>query len=153
MAFSDFCSCIIHQFSYPHTPQQYGVLERKHRHLIECSITMQSHSTLPLLYWFYAVSTIAHIINKLPTPLLLNKYPRELLFHSSRFNTFFILWMHLLPLLKPYNNHKLRFHTKPRVFLGYPTHSKGYICLELTTLCIYNYRHVLFNENEFLSLE
>lgn len=51
-AFTDFCSSngTIHQFSYPHTPQQNGVAERKHRHLIECSLTMQSHSTLPISY-------------------------------------------------------------------------------------------------------
>ena len=54
------------------------------------------------------------------------------------------------PLLKPYNKHKLQPHTKPYIFLGYPTYSKGYICLEPNTLRIYISRHVLFNEFEFL---
>ena len=56
-------------------------------------------------------------------------------------------------LLRPYNSHKLQPHTKPCLFLGYPTHSKGYICLDLTTHRIYITRHVLFNEFEFLSHE
>ena len=38
---------IIHQFSCPHTPQQNGMAERKHRHVVECALTMLSHSKLP----------------------------------------------------------------------------------------------------------
>ena len=54
------------------------------------------------------------------------------------------------PLLIPYNKHKLQPHTKHCIFLGYLTHSKGYICLEPSTHRIYISRHVLFNETEFL---
>ena len=48
-AFKLFCSShgIIHQFSCPHTPQQNGVAERKHRHVVEYGLTMLSHSKLP----------------------------------------------------------------------------------------------------------
>ena len=48
-AFKNFCSThgLTHQFSCPHTPQQNGVVERKHRHIVECALTMLSHSQLP----------------------------------------------------------------------------------------------------------
>ena len=48
-AFKLFCSShgIIHQFSCPHTPQQNGVAERKHRQVVEYALTMLSHSKLP----------------------------------------------------------------------------------------------------------
>uniref|UniRef100_A0A2N9FJQ3 Integrase catalytic domain-containing protein n=1 Tax=Fagus sylvatica TaxID=28930 RepID=A0A2N9FJQ3_FAGSY len=70
--FNQFCSSkgIIHQLSCPHTPQQNGVAERKHRHLVQCALALLSQSKLPLSYWSYAISTAAHIINKLPTPNL-----------------------------------------------------------------------------------
>ena len=76
-AFAEFCSsqAIIQQFSCPHTLQQNGVAKRKHRHIIECSLTMLSLSKLPLSYWSYAVATATHIINRLPTPNLHNKSP------------------------------------------------------------------------------
>uniref|UniRef100_A0A2N9FUI2 Integrase catalytic domain-containing protein n=1 Tax=Fagus sylvatica TaxID=28930 RepID=A0A2N9FUI2_FAGSY len=70
--FNQFCLSkgIIHQLSCPHTPQQNGVAERKHRHLVQCALALLSQSKLPLSYWSYAISTAAHIINKLPTPNL-----------------------------------------------------------------------------------
>ena len=45
-AFKQFCSShgIVHQLSYAHTPQQNGVVKRKHRHLVECALTLLSHS-------------------------------------------------------------------------------------------------------------
>ena len=74
-AFKLFCSShgIMHKFSCPHTPQQNGVAERKHRHVVECALTMLSHSKLPQSYWSYLVSTAVHIINRLPTPNLHNQ--------------------------------------------------------------------------------
>lgn len=152
-AFYHFCSShgIIHQTSCPHTPQQNGTAERKHWHLIECSLIMLSHSNLPLSYWSYIVSIATHIINRLPTRLFQNKSPLELLFQSK------LDLLHLktfgctcFPLLKPYNKHKLQPHTKPCIFHDYPAYSKGYICLEPNTLRIYKSRHVLLNEFEFL---
>ena len=41
---------IIHQFSYPHTPEQNGVAERKHRHIIETRLTLLTHSKVSSKY-------------------------------------------------------------------------------------------------------
>lgn len=37
--------------SYPHTPQQNGLSERKHRHITELGITMLYNSKFPLQMW------------------------------------------------------------------------------------------------------
>lgn len=34
------CPGILHQSSYPHTPQQNGVVERKNRHLLQVARTL-----------------------------------------------------------------------------------------------------------------
>ena len=61
---------IIHQISCPYTPQQNGLVEKKHRHLIKTIITLLSHASLPSSYWSYAILTTVTLINLLPTPVL-----------------------------------------------------------------------------------
>ena len=151
--FKRFCSSngIIQHFTYPHTPQQNEVAKRKHRHLVECALTMLSHSQLPSSYWSYAISTAVHIINRLPTLNLKNQTLWELLFLTkpdiSHLRTFGCI---CFPLLRPYNSNKLQPHTTSCIFLGYPAYTKGYICLNPVTSRIYISIHVLFNVQEFL---
>uniref|UniRef100_A0A2N9G177 Integrase catalytic domain-containing protein n=1 Tax=Fagus sylvatica TaxID=28930 RepID=A0A2N9G177_FAGSY len=153
--FNQFCAThgIIHQLSCPHTPQQNGTAERKHRHLIQCALALLSESKLPISYWSYAVSTAAHLINRLPTPNLKQKTPWELLFHKppdiQYLRTF---GCQCFPLLTPYTAHKLHPKTTSCVFLGYPTNTKGYLCLDPVTKRVYTSRHVLFNEHVFPGL-
>ena len=151
-AFNQFYSSygIIHQTSCPYTPQQNGTTKRKYRHRIECSFTMLSHSNLPLSYWSYVVSTTTHMINRLPTPLLHNKSPWEVLFKSKLDLLHLRTFGHTcFSLLRPYNKHKLHPHITPCIFLSYSSYSKGYICLDPNTFRIYISRHVLFNESNF----
>jgi transposase InsO family protein len=48
--FTEFCSThgITHKFSCPHTLQQNGIVERKHRHIIESALTLLSHASLTI---------------------------------------------------------------------------------------------------------
>ncbi|CAH9114384.1 unnamed protein product [Cuscuta europaea] len=48
---------IIHQSTCPHTPQQNGIAERKHRHIIETARTLLVHANAPLKFWGDAVLT------------------------------------------------------------------------------------------------
>uniref|UniRef100_A0A2N9FCV6 Integrase catalytic domain-containing protein n=1 Tax=Fagus sylvatica TaxID=28930 RepID=A0A2N9FCV6_FAGSY len=88
-AFNSYCatSGIIHHLTCPHTPQQNGVAERKHRHLIQTTLALLSQSGLSLSYWSYALATASHLINKLPTPLLNMSSPWEQLHHSPAPNS------------------------------------------------------------------
>uniref|UniRef100_A0A0V0IVR9 Putative ovule protein n=1 Tax=Solanum chacoense TaxID=4108 RepID=A0A0V0IVR9_SOLCH len=42
---------IIHQKSCPYTPQQNGVVERKHKYLLETARALMFQSKLPVRYW------------------------------------------------------------------------------------------------------
>ncbi|GJS67280.1 retrovirus-related pol polyprotein from transposon TNT 1-94 [Tanacetum coccineum] len=42
---------ILHQKSMPYTPQQNGVVERKHRHLLETARSLRVHANLPIKFW------------------------------------------------------------------------------------------------------
>jgi hypothetical protein len=150
--FNSYCANtgIIHHLTCAHTPQQNGVAEIKHKHLIQCTLALLSQSGLSLSYWSYALSITTHLINKLPTPLLDMYSPWEMLHHTkpdvSYLKTF---GYKCFLLLSPYNSHKLQPKTTPCIFLGYPPTTKGYLCQDLSTKRLYISRHVLFNETEF----
>uniref|UniRef100_A0A2N9E3A6 Integrase catalytic domain-containing protein n=1 Tax=Fagus sylvatica TaxID=28930 RepID=A0A2N9E3A6_FAGSY len=129
------------------------LLRESTRHLIQCALALLSESHLPMSYWSYAVSTAAHLINRLPTPILHNKTPYDMLFHTAPDLTYLKSFgCQCFPLLTPYRAHKLHPKTTPCVFLGYPTNSKGYLCLDPVTLRLYTSRHVMFNESVFPGL-
>ncbi|GMQ04334.1 hypothetical protein CsSME_00049783 [Camellia sinensis var. sinensis] len=124
----------MHQLSCPHTPAQNGVAERKHRHLIETTIALMHHSSLPLAYWFDALATSVFLINRLPTAKLNFLTPFEVLFQQPPDYTFLKTFScRCYPWLKPYTTHKLQPRSVPCVFLGYVPSTKGYRCLDPST--------------------
>uniref|UniRef100_A0A2N9IIX6 Integrase catalytic domain-containing protein n=1 Tax=Fagus sylvatica TaxID=28930 RepID=A0A2N9IIX6_FAGSY len=141
---------IIPQISCPHTQQQNGIVERKHRHITELRLSLMFHSFMPKPYWLEAFSTVAYLINRLPTPVLNSTSPYEVLFNTrpdySHLHTFRCA---CYPYLEPYKHDKLSPKSILCVFLGYSTHSKGYRCLDHKTSIIYTSCHVVFDESTF----
>jgi histone deacetylase 1/2 len=66
---------ISHRVSCPHTSQQNGIAERKHRHLVETGLALLAHSSLPLRFWDEAFLTACYLINRMPSPTLDNTTP------------------------------------------------------------------------------
>ena len=63
-------------------PQQNGVVERKHRHLLDVARAFCFRGNLLLSFYGECVLTAAYLINKLPTPLLNYKSPHQILLGS-----------------------------------------------------------------------
>lgn len=61
---------IHHRFSCPKTPQQNGLVERKHRNISERGRTLMIASSVPLDFWAEAICTSVFLINRLPTPTM-----------------------------------------------------------------------------------
>jgi hypothetical protein len=124
----------LHRLTCPHTSQQNGIAERKHRHVMEMGLTLLAQSGLSPRYWVDAFLTSIYLINRLPSPVLQQESPFSKLFHHppdySTLRTFGCL---CYPLLRPYATHKLSFRSKPCIFIGYGSNQKGYRCLDPTT--------------------
>ncbi|PKU66248.1 Retrovirus-related Pol polyprotein from transposon TNT 1-94 [Dendrobium catenatum] len=138
------------QLSCPHTPEQNGIAERKHRHLLELTRTLLHASNLPHTLWAEALSTATYLVNRLPssaisfhTPFyrLHNRHPRY-----DHLRTF---GCQCFPWLKPYAANKLAPRSQECVFIGYSPIHRGYKCLDLATNKLHISRHVTFNENFF----
>jgi hypothetical protein len=141
---------IFHRLTCPHTSQQNGIAERKHRHIMEMGLTLLAQSGLSPKYWVDSFLTAIFLINRLPSPILKNESPFSKLFKKSldctNLKAFGCLCYHLL---RPYANHKLSFRSKPCIFLGYGGNQCGYRCLDPKTHKVYLSRHVVFNETQF----
>ena len=62
-----FSTGIVHQISSPYTPEQTGIVERRHRTIRELGMTMLFHSGAPLFLWIEAFTTAVYLMNCLPS--------------------------------------------------------------------------------------
>lgn len=74
---------ILHQTTCPYSPQQNGIVERRHRHILNLSNVLIFHAKLPISLWGNYVLTACYLIYRTPTPLLQGLSPYEALFNQS----------------------------------------------------------------------
>ncbi|CAN0917715.1 Retrovirus-related Pol polyprotein from transposon RE2 [Linum grandiflorum] len=74
---------IILDTSCTDTPQQNGVVERKHRHILEMARALRFQSGLPLRFWGDCVLASCYLINRLPVKPIDNDIHYQRLFGST----------------------------------------------------------------------
>nr|CAC37623.1 copia-like polyprotein [Arabidopsis thaliana] len=141
---------IHHRISCPYTPQQNGVAERKHRHLVELGLSMLYHSHTPLKFWVEAFFTANYLSNLLPSSVLKEISPYETLFQQKvDYTPLRVFGTACYPCLRPLAKNKFDPRSLQCVFLGYHNQYKGYRCLYPPTGKVYISRHVIFDEAQF----
>jgi hypothetical protein len=133
---------IIHQSSCPHTPQQNGVAECKHRHIVDIALTLLVNAKAPLKFWGDAVLTACYLINCMPSSVLGDKIPQSLLFPQDP--------LYVVP-PRVFGStcfvHDLTPGRDKCVFLGYSRVQKGYQCYCPSTHRFYVSADVTFFED------
>ena len=145
---------IHHRLIFPHTYEQNGTVERRHRHLVETGLTLLGKCKAPFQFWNYYFETFVYLINCMPTPVLAHRSSFDCLFQRSPDYHFLRTFRCLcFPFLRPYNNHKLDFRSSSCVFFGYSSSHLSYRCFDIASHRIYISRHVRFHEHVFSELK
>ncbi|XP_071740258.1 uncharacterized protein [Rutidosis leptorrhynchoides] len=140
---------IVHQTSCAYTPQQNGIAERKHRHLLNVARALMFQWGLPLNMWSDYILIACYLINMTPSSVLSGKTPYECVFKKdpslSHLRCFGCLCY--ATVLNPEN--KFSSRSFKCVLIGFGNVQKGYKLLNLVNRSVLFSRDVRFFENIF----
>ncbi|RVW87558.1 Rust resistance kinase Lr10 [Vitis vinifera] len=143
---------IIHQTTCSNTPHQNGVAERKNRHLLEVVRASLIAAKTPISYWGKAITSVAYLINRVPSSSINFQTPLQALTNAIVAPTVpnlpprvfgCVAFVHLLK----HQRTKLTSHALQCVFVGYALHKKGYRCYHPPTRQMYITMDVVFHED------
>ncbi|KAC9145043.1 hypothetical protein E3N88_46293 [Mikania micrantha] len=140
---------ISRQLTIPYTPQQNGIVERRNRTILNCTRSILKGMKMPQCFWAEAVRHSLYVLNRLPTKILKDHTPYELL-KGRRPNLEHLRVFGCVGHVKrPLNQvKKLDDRSTPMVHLGIEPRTKGYRMLDVSKGSIVVSRDVTFEESQ-----
>ncbi|GKC40110.1 putative RNA-directed DNA polymerase [Tanacetum coccineum] len=123
---------------------------RRIRHLLETARALRFEANLPTRFWGECVLTAAYIINRMPSDVIGNKMPYEVLYNQKpNYDNMRVFGCLAYYKSTETNGDKFKMKGRPGVFLGYPPGTKGYKIFDIIHNKILILRDVRFIENFF----
>jgi hypothetical protein len=98
---------IDHHISCPHTHQQNGLVERKHRHIVDTGLSLLAQAHMPLTYWDEVFNTACYLINRMPSRVINQDTPiHKLLGTNPHYSKLRVFGCACWPNLRVYNDKK-----------------------------------------------
>lgn len=141
---------IVLETSCTDTPQKNGVVERKHRHILEIARALRFDANFPIQFWGECILTTTYLINHLPSRAVNNKTPFEIVLGKkpSYEHLHVFGWLVYAGDYKK-GGDKFGEQGRPCAFVGYPNGQKGYRVYDLQDKKIYTSQDVQFFECKF----
>ncbi|KAJ9674605.1 hypothetical protein PVL29_023880 [Vitis rotundifolia] len=145
---------ILHDSSCVNTPQQNGIADRKNGHLLNTARVLLFQGNVPKSYWGETILTATYMINRIPSQVLNNKSPLEILksfyphFKTSNGLTPRVFGCTTFVHVHSQHRDKLNPRAIKYVFLGYLSTKKGYKCYNPSTRKFYISADVTLTENK-----
>ena len=131
---------IVHQTTCAYTPQQNGIAERKHRHLLNVARSLLFQTGISLSMWPECILTAAYLINRLPSSVLSGKSPFECVYgrksRLSHLRSFGCLCFSSIL----NNSDKFSSRSEKCVLIGFSTTKKAYKLYSLETKMIFFFK-------------
>lgn len=138
---------IMHQSSCVYTPQQNGVVKRKHKIILKMARSLRFQASIPLKFLGECITTAVYLINRLPYKVIGNKTPFEMLYLHSPSLQHLRVFGCLCYASSPKVHDKFSPRVIPIVLIGYSFTQEGYILYDLYSKTFLVNRNVIFQEN------
>ncbi|CAN0840831.1 Retrovirus-related Pol polyprotein from transposon TNT 1-94 [Linum grandiflorum] len=139
---------ILSQQSCPGVSQQNGIVERKHRHVLDLTRALLVHSKVPPGFWVEVVHSVIYLINRQVTHVLNGISPFYALFGKQPdYSWLKVFGCTCYVFLPTKERHKLDPKVAKCVFVGYSDRHKGYLCYDIISRRLRISCHVVFLEH------
>lgn len=123
---------VVHQSFCVYTPRQNGVVERKHRQILEVVRAIKFQGRIPLRFWGFCVQNAVYLINRIPSTALAGKSPFEMFYgRPPRLQHLRVLGSLCYATVTDRSD-KFGVRAEPAVHMGYSSTQKGYRLYSLT---------------------
>jgi hypothetical protein len=138
---------IKHEFSFPYTPQQNGIMDRKNRTLLDMARTMLDEYKTPDRFWAEAINTACYSINLLYLHRILKRTSYELLTSKKPNVSYFrVFGSKCFILIKGARNSKFAPKAVEGFLLGYDSNTRAYRVFNKSTRLVEVSCDIVFDE-------